>query len=198
MQKNRSHLFSPLLFAPLSCYLFIFSLFVVAAPLVGCHADMAQRGLNPGDAPPNFTLNTLEGTPLSLESLKGKVVVLNFWATWCGPCVEELPAFQQLFKRYGEKGLVVIGIGVDDDLPSLKEFQKRFALTYPLIFDRDGDIKRRYRLTGVPESFVLDRQGRLAMLVDPDTGMPSVRVTGARVWDAAAMTDQLEKLLGAS
>ncbi|NDC39499.1 MAG: TlpA family protein disulfide reductase, partial [Proteobacteria bacterium] len=136
---------------------------------------------------PDFTLRDTAGNVRSLSDFRGKVVLLNFWASWCGPCVSELPSLQRLAGRYAERGLVVLGVGVDDQSQSLEQFQKAYGLSYPTLVDPDGAVKRTYKLTGVPESFFIDRDGKFLLTIDPDTNDPTVRIVGPREWDTPRM-----------
>jgi cytochrome c biogenesis protein CcmG/thiol:disulfide interchange protein DsbE len=112
-------------------------------------------------AAPHFVLPRLdrEGT-LALGSLRGKAVVLNFWASWCGPCKEEVPALESTWKRYRDRGLVVVGVDVQDFSTDAKRFARRYGVTYPIVRDK-GKTFDSYGLTGVPETFFVNRSGRL-------------------------------------
>lgn len=118
------------------------------------------RGLTP-DAPP-FVLPRLDrdGT-LELAALRGKVVVLNFWASWCVPCRDEAPLLEAIWQRYRDRGVVVVGVNVQDLIPAAQRFLRETRTTYPVVRDRDNRIYRAYGLTGVPETFFIDRQGRI-------------------------------------
>ena len=118
------------------------------------------RGLTP--EAPQFVLPRLdaEGT-LDLTSLRGKVVVVNFWASWCIPCREEAQALEATWQRYRDRGVVVVGINVQDLVPEAQRFLKETKTTFPVIRDKDNTVYRAYGLTGVPETFFVDRQGRI-------------------------------------
>lgn len=168
-----------------------------AAIVAGC-SRRAETGLYPGDTPPDFALPTISGDgteTVKLSDLKGRVVLVNFWASWCGPCVSELPAMERLYTRLKDRGLVIIGVGVDDQPESLVEFQRKFGLTFPLLVDESGEVKTRYKLSGVPETFIVDREGKLALVPDPEDGIPTVRIVGPRVWDSPDAVTRIESLL---
>ena len=117
-----------------------------------------------GDLPqaPDFTLERLdEDGELQLSSLRGKAVVINFWASWCAPCKEEAPYLEQVWQRNRERGLVVVGLDAKDFRADGRRFADRFGLTFPLVFDGPGDTTDPYGVTGFPETFVLDREGRV-------------------------------------
>jgi cytochrome c biogenesis protein CcmG/thiol:disulfide interchange protein DsbE len=107
-----------------------------------------------------FTLTTFDGKPVSLESLRGKVVVLNFWASWCYPaCYEEAPALEAGWRQFQSKDVVVVGVAIQDKDPASLEFIKRFGLTFPNAPDPAGKVSIDYGVYGVPETFVIDRKG---------------------------------------
>ena len=113
-------------------------------------------------AAPDFEVTTFAGESLRLADLRGQVVVLNFWASWCGPCRVEAPVLQAVHERWRERGVTVFGIAYTDvDRHSLA-FIEEFALTYPNAPDRGNRISGRYNIQGVPETFVIDRQGDIA------------------------------------
>lgn len=160
----------------------------------GCRRG-AEVGFAPGNRPPPLDLVTVDGRPLPLEDLKGQVVLLNFWATWCGPCLMELPALQRLYDKLRGKGFAIVAVGVDDEIENLRDFKERYGLTFPIVVDRGGDAKLRYRISGLPESFLLDRKGTLVMLPDPGDDQPVVRIIGPREWDEPNAISRIEAVL---
>ncbi len=119
-------------------------------------------GLKKGDLAPTFSLPTLDGGATDLAALRGKVVVLNFWATWCPPCVDEMPSLEKLHRALGSEGLVVLGVSVDEDEATLRSFIQKVGVTFPTLRDPGGrGPSAAYRTTGYPETFVLDPQGVL-------------------------------------
>ena len=111
---------------------------------------------------PDFTLPRLdvEGE-LQLSSLRGKAVVLNFWASWCEPCKEEVPVLEAAWRKYRSRGLVVVGIDAQDFARDARRFMRRYGMTYPVVHDGPGDTLGDFDLTGFPETFFVDRRGRL-------------------------------------
>jgi cytochrome c biogenesis protein CcmG, thiol:disulfide interchange protein DsbE len=126
----------------------------------GTLAAQANRGERP--AAPDFTLERLDGSgDLQLSSLEGKAVVVNFWASWCIPCKEEAPFLEQLWRDNRARDLVVVGLDARDFRADARRFANRFALTFPLLYDGPGDEAESFGVTGFPETFVLDREGRV-------------------------------------
>lgn len=111
---------------------------------------------------PAFSLERLDrpGT-LTLGDLRGKPLVVNFWASWCGPCKDEAPFLQQTYERYRGRGLVVLGIDVKDFREDARRFMRRYGVTYPVVYDGRGSTIGRWGLQGYPETFFVDRTGKL-------------------------------------
>jgi peroxiredoxin len=160
----------------------------------GCN-QWRDTGLAPGKTAPSFSLPDLRGNKLEASDLKGKVAVINFWASWCAPCIEEMPALERMYNRLLDKGLVVIGIAVDDNERAIRDFVSDLGLTFPILLDSQGLIRNKYKVTGYPETFIIDREGKMVMILDPSTAMPAVRMLGPRDWDAPEMLRALEAIL---
>jgi thiol-disulfide isomerase/thioredoxin len=114
-----------------------------------------------GDLAPEFVLQSLDGKTKKLSNYRGKVVLVNLWATWCPPCIEELPVLDTLVKEYGDKGLVVLGVAGDEDTDLVRQFVAKNPAQFEVLLDPDGVIGTRYGITGYPETFFVDRQGKL-------------------------------------
>lgn len=119
---------------------------------------------------PGFTLPVIDSAPgipavgqdLSLSQLRGHTVVLNIWASWCGPCTDEAPILQSIWDQYRDKGVYVLGVDVKDLTGDAEAFHRTYGLTYPVVRDGEGSIEGPYGTTGVPESFIIDPAGRVA------------------------------------
>jgi cytochrome c biogenesis protein CcmG/thiol:disulfide interchange protein DsbE len=123
-------------------------------------SKQANRGERP--AAPDFTLERLDQDgELQLASLRGKVVVLNTWASWCVPCKEEAPFLEQVWRSDRDRGVVVLGLDAKDFRADARRFADRYDLTFPLVYDGPGDVIDGYGVTGFPETFVIDREGRV-------------------------------------
>ena len=123
--------------------------------------EAVERGERP--PAPEATLSVLGGDGSgSLRDYRGQVVVLNFWASWCPPCVDELPLLERTQRRIERRGATVLGVNYQDLPEDAQRFVDRFGLSFPNLRDRDGEYAEKYAILGFPETFVIDRQGRIA------------------------------------
>lgn len=157
-------------------------LFAALCLLIGCVSGRSV--ISPGEPAPDFKLKDLNGHELSLSDFKGKLVLINFWASWCLPCTSEMPALQRLYSRLKDEGFVIVAIGVDDDRDSLAAFANQYGLSFPIIIDETGEVKKTYGVRGVPESFYVDRAGRIIMVPDLTDNRPVYKIVGPRDWDS--------------
>lgn len=127
---------------------------------------------------------TLDGKPARLSDLRGKVVLLNFWATWCPPCVDEAPELNALERRIAPLGGVVLGVSVDDDQSAYDDFLKKYGITFPTYRDPTKQIALDYGSTMYPETYVIDRNGRFDR-----------KIIGPQDWTSPAMTAYLDSVL---
>ena len=122
---------------------------------------MQEHIVEQGDRAPNFTIMTDSGKQISPRDFGGKVLVLNFWASWCGPCVQEAPSLSEFQKMLGPSGVVVLGISVDRREDLYKNFVKRFHLPFPTARDPEENISAMYGTAKFPESYIIDRNGKV-------------------------------------
>ena len=108
---------------------------------------------------PDFTLKSLDGANLRLEEYRGQVVLINFWASWCGPCRQEMPLLDRLHHRYEDTGFAVLGINVEGDADSAREIVDKTAVTFPILIDAGQKVSELYSLEAMPSTIVVDRDG---------------------------------------
>lgn len=139
--------------------------------LVRGNGDQAKIG----KAAPNFTLTRIDRPgKLQLASLRGKVVILNFWASWCAPCKQEAPTLARASKQYAGRA-VVLGVDVNDFAGDARRFAHKYGLSYPLVHDNHNVTSPKYGLTGLPETFFIDRRGRLVVHVPGEVAAAQIR-----------------------
>lgn len=147
-----------------------------------------------GTAAPDFSAQTLQGKPVALHDLRGQVVLLNIWATWCPPCREEMPSMERLYRAVGPEGLRIVAVSIDAGEGKtdpgghpggdIGAFASERGLTFDIWHDPEGKIENTYRTTGVPESFLIDRDGTIIK-----------KVIGATEWDSPATIDLVRRQL---
>lgn len=120
-----------------------------------------------GFTAPDFTLDLLDGGTVSLSELRGKVVLVNFWTSWCPPCRLEMPAIEKTYRSYKEIGFVVIGLNLtaQDSQQAAADFAREIGITFPIAIDRDNAVGNLYRVTALPTSFFIDRNGVIRSVV---------------------------------
>ena len=160
---------------------------VLAAGALAWFAPADSGGTEIGDTIPEYSAPNLEGEEVSFEDVRGQVVLVSVWATWCGPCRVEMPSIQALYDSYKDEGFTVLAISIDTD-PQYKrkveEFRDQYDLTFPILLDPANEITRTLQTIGVPENFVIDKQGRIVK-----------RVIGASHWNTEANRSLVEELL---
>jgi peroxiredoxin len=121
----------------------------------------AQRGLDPGQLAPDFEMQFGDGSRSRLSDWMGKPVVLNFWATWCAPCREEMPEFVAAYDRYQDDGLVIVGVNAQEAASQAAEFMAEYGVDFPVALDTRGDVQQLYNVRGLPTTVFIDREGRI-------------------------------------
>jgi peroxiredoxin len=117
-----------------------------------------------GGPAPAFTLASRAGQDVSLAQYKGQVVMLNFWASWCGPCRQEMPLLESIYRKYGKMGFTMIGVNVEPDSNAANEWLKATPVSFPILYDRDSKVSKLYDVAGMPSTVIIDRTGKLRVL----------------------------------
>lgn len=146
----------------------------------------AQRGVvKPGEPAPNFQLRDMNGQTVSLSDLRGKIVLVNFWATWCGPCRIEMPAMERLYRTYDRKDFEILAVSTDaQGVAVTRPFQQENQLTFPILHDADFRVGLSYGARTLPMTFMVDRQGIVRQ-----------QIFGARDWEAPEAHQLIQMLM---
>lgn len=159
-------------------------------------AHCNREGLEPGVFPPSFSLANEKGENVSLADFKGKVILINFWATWCPPCIAEMPALNSLYEKFKDKNFVVIGIASQDAKDDVDDFVKKSGITFPVLYDFDGKVSQKFKVNGFPETLLVSKEGKITLMNDPKSNELVLRVIGERVWDAPLVLEMIRKKIG--
>jgi peroxiredoxin len=171
----------------------LYLLFVVVLAVIAYRIQLSpnqktalnQEKSEVGHPAPGFTLRNLQGNLEGLVDHKDKVIILNFWATWCAPCLEEMPSFEKLYRRYRSQGLTVLAISLDKgDISKVKDFVDANNLTFPVLIDSDGAAEKLYPSFTIPFTYLIDKEGRVA-----------ARVDGAKNWASSETFAALDILI---
>ena len=130
------------------------------AAIVATSAAAAVAGDSSGPAPA-FTLTALTGQPATLSQYRGQVVMVNFWATWCGPCQQEMPLLDQMYKKFKPAGFTLLGVNVDKDTPPVRELLARKPVSFPVLLDPANSVSKAYHVDEMPSSVIIDRKGEI-------------------------------------
>jgi peroxiredoxin len=132
----------------------------VGALLAAC-AILPAGAIAPATTAPDFTLRTTVGPNVRLQEQRGRVVLVNFWATWCAPCRKEMPHLNKLYEKYRASGFVLLGVNVDDDTSKAAAVATQLGLTFPVLLDSEKKASRLYDLNAMPSTVLVDRDGRV-------------------------------------
>ncbi|MBI5236166.1 MAG: TlpA family protein disulfide reductase [Deltaproteobacteria bacterium] len=157
---------------------------VVVAAVMLIYGKKSYEPIVAGSTVIDFTLPDMNGGQVNLKDYRGKVVFLNFWATWCKPCEEELPSMQQLHQTLNGQPFEMLAVSIDSDTEPVKKFISAYGLTFTVLHDRNGKMKDRYKTTGVPETFIIDQNGVVAE-----------KIMGPRNWALASSITSVVELL---
>jgi len=140
--------------------------------------------LAPGDAPPTIDMPDQAGKKVDLNALKGKVVLIDFWASWCGPCKQEMPVLEELHKKYAKQGLVIIGVNIDNNPKKMNNFLRGAPATFRIVHDRKLVIAVKYAPKTMPSSYFIGRDGKVRYVHE-----------GFKKKDAADLEERIKALL---
>ncbi len=134
---------------------------LLAALVAGAWPALAADATQPA---PAFTLASRAGGQVSLADLKGQVVMINFWASWCGPCRQEFPALDQIYAKYKPMGFTLVAINVESEKSDAEKFLSKTPASFPILFDPDNKVSSQYGVSAMPTTILVDRQGRVRWL----------------------------------
>lgn len=138
------------------------ALLMWAALLAGSGAATAT--VQPASTAPDFTLRSMDGPNLRLAEQRGRVVMVNFWATWCGPCRQEMPHLNKLYDKYRDSGFVLLGVNIDDNASKATDLAAKLGLKFPVLLDTDKSVSRLYDMGTMPATVLIDREGKVRHL----------------------------------
>jgi peroxiredoxin len=129
--------------------------------LLACAMGSAAAAVQLSAAAPDFTLRSVAGTNLRLQEQRGQVVMVNFWATWCGPCRQEMPHLNRLYDKYRSSGFVLLGVNIDDEPRAAVDLASKLGIRFPVLLDSDKKVSRVYDMSAMPATLLIDRDGRI-------------------------------------
>ena len=132
----------------------------IGAVLAAC-AILPASAIAPATTAPDFTLRTVSGPNLRMQEQRGRVVLVNFWATWCAPCRKEMPHLNRLYEKYRASGFVLLGVNVDDDTSKAAAVAEQLGLKFPVLLDSEKKASKLYDLNAMPSTVLVDRDGRV-------------------------------------
>lgn len=122
---------------------------------------LGLSGAVQADVAPDFTLKALDGNNLRLAEQRGDIMLINFWASWCGPCIQEMPALDKLAQKYQMLGVQVWGVNVENDSAAAKAYLSKVQVAFPILFDIDNSVSKDYRVAAMPTTVILDKDGKV-------------------------------------
>ncbi len=127
-------------------------------------AGHCGAAVQPAAMAPDFTLRSIDGPNLRLAEQRGRVVMVNFWATWCGPCRQEMPHLNKLYDKYRDSGFVLLGVNIDDNVRTATDLATKLGLRFPVLLDTDKTVSRLYDIGSMPATVLIDRDGKVRQL----------------------------------
>ena len=139
----------------------------------------------PDVAPPDFALTSLDGDSITLGDLKGKVALINFWATWCPHCKGQMPSMERIYRKLKDKGFTILAVNIMENLETVKKFARKYDLSFPVLLDRRGEVAAKYGANALPTTIIIDMEGKAVGIV-----------IGPRKWDGEHAKAFFSVLLG--
>lgn len=136
----------------------------IAAIVAALSVALPALAGSTGGPAPAFTLASRAGQEVSLSQYKGQVVMLNFWASWCGPCRQEMPLLESIYKKYNRMGFTMLGVNVEPDSKTANEWLKATPVSFPILYDPDSKVSKLYDVAGMPSTVIIDRSGKVRVL----------------------------------
>jgi peroxiredoxin len=137
-----------------------------------------------GITPPDFTLPTLDGGSITLSDLKGKVVLINFWTTWCPPCRDEMPSMERLYRRLKYEEFTLLAVDIMESPETVKKFARKYDLSFPILLDKTGEVSGKYAANAIPTTYIIDKKGKAVG-----------KAIGPRKWNGEHAMALIEELL---
>lgn len=150
----------------------------------GLYPSLGIQRVDPPEEAEDFTLKTLKGGTVSLKDYRGRLIFLNFWATWCGPCRAEMPSMQRLWEEFKEEDFVILAIDIQEKSKLVSSFMNERGLSFPVLLDEKGKVARSYGIRGIPTTFFLNPEGEIIG-----------KAVGARDWDSEESFELIRELL---
>jgi peroxiredoxin len=138
-----------------------FTMRMVASVAFVVVAGSASSAIAPSTPAPDFSLHAMSGPNMRLKDQRGRVVMVNFWATWCAPCRQEMPQLNRLYEKYRSSGFVLLGVNVDEDSSKAADVAAKLGITFPVLLDADKSVSKLYDLSTMPSTVLIDRDGRV-------------------------------------
>lgn len=139
----------------------------------------------PGELAPDFTLPSLDGESITLSDLRGRIVFINFWTTWCPPCKQEMASLERLYRKFKDRGFTILAVDIMEGSETVEKFVRKNGLSFPILLDTKGEVSERYMATAIPSTFIVDKDGKIIG-----------KLFGAREWDGEHAEALLGELLG--
>ena len=136
----------------------------IAALATACIIALPALAMSSSSAAPQFTLAARDGRPVSLVHYKGQVVMINFWASWCGPCRQEMPLLENIYRKYNKLGFTLLGVNVEPDSKAADDWLKQTPVSFPILYDKGSAVSRLFDVAGMPSTVIIYRKGKVRML----------------------------------